>query len=108
MDPPTPPRRAPQADAAPAAGSRSPDAAQRAVLHGVVRCRAGAVTKRGVRNGPGSARQREERCSASGTRGRLFRASCCDETNLRPHETIFRVRENHLKRSVAITWLTKT
>ena len=36
---------------------RSPDAAQRAVLHGVVRCRAGAVTNAGVSRGPGSAKQ---------------------------------------------------
>src|SRR5437870_3577670 len=38
--------------------SRSPDAAQRAVLHGVVRCRAGAVTGRGVWYDPGSAERR--------------------------------------------------
>jgi hypothetical protein len=47
---------------------RAPDAAQRAVLHGVVRCRAGAVTDAGVWYGPGSAKQREERCIAPGTR----------------------------------------
>jgi sporulation protein YlmC with PRC-barrel domain len=33
-----------------------------------VRCRAGAVTNAGVWYGPGSAEQREERCTASGTR----------------------------------------
>src|SRR5258707_6913409 len=33
-----------------------------------VRCRAGAVTNGGVWYGPGSAEQREERCTASGTR----------------------------------------
>ncbi len=33
----------------------APDAAQRAVLHGVVRCRAGAVTNAGAWYGPGSA-----------------------------------------------------
>src|SRR5205085_694525 len=48
---------------------RSPDAAQRAVLHGVVRCRAGAVTNAGVWCDPGSAKQREERCIAPGKRG---------------------------------------
>jgi hypothetical protein len=36
---------------------RAPDAAQRAALRGVVRCRAGAVTERGVWYGPGSAKQ---------------------------------------------------
>ena len=35
-----------------------------------VRCRAGAVTNAGVWYGPGSAEQREERCTASGTRVR--------------------------------------
>src|SRR4051812_49340659 len=33
-----------------------------------VRCRAGAITDAGAWYGPGSAQQREERCSASGTR----------------------------------------
>src|SRR5947209_323486 len=33
-----------------------------------VRCRAGAVTNAGVCDGPGSAKQREERCIAPGTR----------------------------------------
>src|SRR5205085_6808937 len=37
---------------------RAPDAAQHAVLHGVVRRRAGAVTHAGVWYGPGSAKQR--------------------------------------------------
>jgi hypothetical protein len=37
---------------------RSPDAAQRAVLHGVVRCRAGAVPNAGALYDPGSAKQR--------------------------------------------------
>src|SRR4051794_13995861 len=37
---------------------RSPDAAQRAALHGVVRRRAGAVTNTGVWYDPGSAKQR--------------------------------------------------
>src|SRR6267378_7111589 len=46
----------------------SPDAAQRAVLHGVVRCRAGVVTHAGVWNGPGSAERHEECRTASGTR----------------------------------------
>ncbi|ABD89697.1 hypothetical protein RPC_4172 [Rhodopseudomonas palustris BisB18] len=36
---------------------RAPDAAHRAALYGVVRCRAGAVTERGPRSGPGSAEQ---------------------------------------------------
>src|SRR5947208_900351 len=36
---------------------RSPDAAQRAVLHGLVRCRAGAVPEAGVRYDSGSAKQ---------------------------------------------------
>src|ERR1700712_2426715 len=35
---------------------------------GAVRCRAGAVTNSGVWYGPGSAKQREERCIAPGTR----------------------------------------
>ena len=35
----------------------------------MVRCRAGAVTNAGVWYGPGSAKQREERCIAPGTRG---------------------------------------
>src|SRR5436305_12178372 len=47
---------------------RSPDAAQRVALRGAVRCRAGAVTNAGAWYGPGSAQQREERCTASGTR----------------------------------------
>src|SRR6201991_818764 len=47
---------------------RAPDAAQRVALRGAVRCRAGAVPNSGVWYGPGSAQQREERCSASGTR----------------------------------------
>src|SRR3979490_1176436 len=47
---------------------RSPDAAQRAVLHGVVRCKAGAVTSAGVWYGPGSAERHEECRTASGTR----------------------------------------
>src|SRR5439155_17173294 len=49
----------------------SPDAAQRAVLHGAVRCRAGAVTSTGILYGPGSAKQRfarATRCIAPGTR----------------------------------------
>src|SRR5437764_8270820 len=47
---------------------RAPDAAQRAVLHGVVRCRAGAVTNAGVWYDPGSAERHEECRTASGTR----------------------------------------
>ena len=50
---------------------RVPDAAQRVALRGVVRCRAGTVTSAGARDDPGSAEQREERCTASGTRERL-------------------------------------
>src|SRR5882672_3650973 len=46
---------------------RAPDAAQRAVLHGVVRCRAGAVANSGVWYGPGPAQRHEECRSASGT-----------------------------------------
>jgi len=47
---------------------RSPDAAQRAVLHGLVRCRAGAVRSAGDWYGPGSAQRHEECRSASGKR----------------------------------------
>ena len=36
--------------------ARAPDAAQRAALRGVVRCRAGAVAERGARYGPGFSR----------------------------------------------------
>src|SRR3954464_4559583 len=46
---------------------RAPDAAQRAVLHGAVRCRAGAVTDAGAWYGPGSAERHEECRNASGT-----------------------------------------
>jgi hypothetical protein len=38
-----------------------------------VRCRAGAVASSAFATGPGSAQQREERCSASGTRGSGYR-----------------------------------
>jgi hypothetical protein len=37
-------------------------------LREAVRCRAGAATSAGIWYGPGSAEQREERCTASGTR----------------------------------------
>jgi hypothetical protein len=37
-------------------------------LFGVLRCRAGAVTKSGVRYGPGSAERHEECRTAPGTR----------------------------------------
>jgi hypothetical protein len=47
---------------------RAPDAAQRAALRGVVRCRSGVHFALRVALGPGSAEQREERCTASGTR----------------------------------------
>src|ERR1700712_4559033 len=53
---------------------RAPDAAQRAVLHGVVRCRAGAVTNSGVWYGPGSAKRHEECRIAPGTRASPLRA----------------------------------
>ena len=46
--------------------SRATDAAQRVALREAVRCRAGAVTNAGAWYGPGSAKQREERCIAPG------------------------------------------
>jgi NAD(P)-dependent dehydrogenase (short-subunit alcohol dehydrogenase family) len=60
---------------------RSPDAAQRhkrvyarlrraMALREAVRCRAGVVTNAGAWYGPGSAEQREERCTASGKQER--------------------------------------
>jgi hypothetical protein len=39
--------------------------------------------------------------------GALFRPGLGDETNLRGDETKFHTRENRLKRTVGITWLTK-
>jgi hypothetical protein len=39
--------------------------------------------------------------------GALFRPGPGDETNLRCDETKFRTRENRLKRTLGITWLTK-
>jgi len=39
--------------------------------------------------------------------GALFRPGMGDETNLRGDETIFRIREGRLKRTLGITWLTK-
>src|SRR5437763_693556 len=42
---------------------RAPDAAQRVALRGAVRCRAGALSSVGVRDGPGSAKQREDAAS---------------------------------------------
>jgi hypothetical protein len=39
--------------------------------------------------------------------GALFRPKVGDETNLRGDETIFRIRENRLKPTLGITWLTK-
>src|SRR5947209_15805865 len=48
---------------------RSPDAAQRVALREAVRCRAGVpVFTRQANRGPGSAKQRQERCIAPGTR----------------------------------------
>jgi hypothetical protein len=38
--------------------------------------------------------------------GALFRRWIGDETNLRVDETKFRTRENRLKRTLGITWLT--
>jgi hypothetical protein len=37
----------------------------------------------------------------------LFRPGMGDETNLRGDETKFHTRENRLKRTLGITWLTK-
>src|SRR3954447_23084297 len=54
------------------AGVCAPDAAQRVALRVAVRCRAGVVTNSGAWYGPGSAKQREERRTASGTRPRLM------------------------------------
>jgi hypothetical protein len=56
---------------------RSPDAAQRAA----VRCRAG-VHPATVTMGPGSAEQREERCTASGTRAKCALAAFLHQTRL--------------------------
>jgi hypothetical protein len=39
--------------------------------------------------------------------GALFRPAMGDETNLRRDETKFRVREDRLKRTLGISWLTK-
>jgi hypothetical protein len=41
-----------------------------------VRCRAGAVANSGAWYGPGSAEQREERCTASGTQALALVADC--------------------------------
>src|SRR3954447_5375091 len=68
---------------------RSPDTAQRAVLHGVVRCRAGAVTDARVWYDPGSAERHEKCRTASGTRWRapqsLF-SPCCHLRRCRPNQ----------------------
>jgi hypothetical protein len=39
--------------------------------------------------------------------GGLFRPGMGHETNLRRDETIFRIREDRLKRTLGISWLTK-
>jgi hypothetical protein len=38
----------------------------------------------------------------------LFRPGMGDETKLRADETIFRIREDGMKRTLGIRWLTKT
>jgi hypothetical protein len=54
---------------------------------------------------PFSNHSRVWRVSCAGRR--LFRPGMGDETNLQDDETIFRIRENRLKRTLGITWLTK-
>jgi hypothetical protein len=54
---------------------------------------------------PFSNHSRARRVSCAGRR--LFRPGMGDETNLRRDETIFRIREDRLKRTLGITWLTK-
>src|ERR1700754_4838154 len=73
------------------AEARSPDAAQRAVLHGVVRRRAGAVTNAGAWYGPGTAERHEVCRTASGTRdgkspplGALFSSLRAKRSNPEP------------------------
>ena len=48
--------------------SRSPDAAQRAAFAAWCAADPGSIVPLTLRMGPGSAEQREERCTASGTR----------------------------------------
>jgi hypothetical protein len=54
---------------------------------------------------PFSNHSRGRRVSCAGRR--LFRPGVGDETNLRGDETIFRIREDRLKRTLGIRWLTK-
>jgi hypothetical protein len=59
--------------------TRAPDATVPRTQRSAQPLRSGALLSRGrkegsIRDGPGSAQQREERCSASGTRGAVPRA----------------------------------
>src|SRR6266852_4924183 len=63
-----------------AAAARSPDAAQRAAVAAWCAADPGPISLGDVVVGPGSAEQREERCTASGTRYYTFAAVSCTDS----------------------------